>query len=152
MIWMTATPPATARRYIAFSSPKAINLSAHPCNRKHRQLFNQTNQTWKTKERGEAVLLYLFVDLIVRHVVRIHLPDDCHALSRVRVLATRLGNVKPVTHEARDAVGARLGDSNLADLPCVKVFVESRPLPRERALRTAAFQLKQRQKWIFLKC
>ena len=76
------------------------------------------------------MLLYLFVDLIVRHVVRIHLPDDCHALGCVRVLATRLGNVKPVAHEARDAVGARLGDSNFADLPCVKVFVESRPLPR----------------------
>ena len=31
IIWMTATPAATAKRYIAFSSPKAINLSAQPC-------------------------------------------------------------------------------------------------------------------------
>ena len=90
-------------------------------------------------------MLYLFVDLIVRHVVRIHLPDDSHTLCRVRVLAARLGNVEPVAHEAGDAVGARLGDSDLAHQPRVEVLVESRPLPRQWALRPAAFQLEEKQ-------
>ena len=48
----------------------------------------------------------LFVNLVVGHVVRIDLPDDRHALGRVRVLAARLGNVEPVAHEAGDSVGA----------------------------------------------
>ena len=61
-------------------------------------------------------MTHFFVNLLVGHGVRIDLPDDGHALGRVRLLAARLGNVEPVLHETGNGSRRRLGDADLAHL------------------------------------
>ena len=85
----------------------------------------------------------MFVYLDVGHGFRIDLSNDSHALWRVWLFTTGLGNVEPVVEEtvAGATVGLRLGDPNLPYQGVVKVLVEGRPLPIQRALRAATLQL-----------